>query len=317
MEKNERKEFLYYYESRQNPNGDPGFENQPRLMPDGRILVTDVRVKRTMRDYAKNKLGKTIFVDISEKGEPIMAYKRAKEIVGELNRKNLIKLLTKTFDVPLFGALVPIQKEGEADEEANGYSFKVTGPVQLSLGRSINQPEIVNPTISSRFVGKEKKGGKHEHGTFGRFYSVDYALIKFQGAINPNNISEYWDEDRVWESFRQTEEMLFDCLWNGTNELVSRSKYPQRSVFYLEVTYDGVCYNDLGLLVDEKEEMKGKTITLDPSAFDFSRLLEALKKRKSKVRRVRLAACEELSEAAEKFADKVKGIGIKTELIEC
>ena len=37
MNANEKKEILFYYESRQNPNGDPGFENQPRLMPDGTL----------------------------------------------------------------------------------------------------------------------------------------------------------------------------------------------------------------------------------------------------------------------------------------
>jgi Cas7 group CRISPR-associated protein Csh2 len=59
--KNLKKELLFYYESRQNPNGDPGFENQPRLMSDGTIMVTDVRIKRTIRDYAKNKYGVTLF----------------------------------------------------------------------------------------------------------------------------------------------------------------------------------------------------------------------------------------------------------------
>ncbi|HXX96253.1 MAG TPA: type I CRISPR-associated protein Cas7 [Candidatus Bathyarchaeia archaeon] len=56
MEKNHRKEILFYYESRQNPNGDPGFENQPRLMSDGTIMVTDVRIKRTIRDYVAQDL---------------------------------------------------------------------------------------------------------------------------------------------------------------------------------------------------------------------------------------------------------------------
>ena len=54
-------EILFYYESRQNPNGDPGFENQPRLMPDDTIMVTDVRIKRTIRDYARDVKGETLF----------------------------------------------------------------------------------------------------------------------------------------------------------------------------------------------------------------------------------------------------------------
>ncbi|MCX8175256.1 MAG: type I CRISPR-associated protein Cas7 [Candidatus Micrarchaeota archaeon] len=321
MEKNERKEFLFYYESRQNPNGDPGFENQPRLLPDGRILVTDVRIKRTIRDYAKKKFGKVLFVDFGDDGNPVKADKRAKEILGETN--DFTKLLTETFDVPLFGALVPIPKKGKKDdaesEGAGGASFKVTGPIQFSLGRSVNQPEILNPIISSHFVGKEK-GGEQEHGTFGRFYSVDYALIKFQGAINPNNLSEYWSKekgDKAWKAFQENEKIFFDCLWNGTNELTTRSKYPQRSVFYFEVTYDGVCYNDLDVLVRENENLKSKITELNPAGFDFSRLIKAMEKRKGKIKKVALAACEELEDVARDLSSSLKKTGLEIEWRKC
>ena len=63
-------EILFYYESKQNPNGDPGFENQPRMMPDDTIMVTDVRIKRTIRDYARDILGETLFVDYDKDGHP-------------------------------------------------------------------------------------------------------------------------------------------------------------------------------------------------------------------------------------------------------
>ena len=63
MNVDNKKEILFYYESKANPNGDPGFDDQPRLMNDGTIMVTDLRLKRTIRDHAKNNLNKTIFVD--------------------------------------------------------------------------------------------------------------------------------------------------------------------------------------------------------------------------------------------------------------
>ncbi len=106
-------EILFYYESRQNPNGDPGFENQPRLMPDDTILVTDVRIKRTIRDYAKDVLGETIFVDYGLDGNATTADKRAEEIVGDIKKEAdpLLRLITSTFDIPLFGALVTIRSD--------------------------------------------------------------------------------------------------------------------------------------------------------------------------------------------------------------
>ena len=57
MNVDHKKEILFYYQSiRANPNGDPGFEDQPRLMSDNTILVTDLRLKRTIRDHARDTL---------------------------------------------------------------------------------------------------------------------------------------------------------------------------------------------------------------------------------------------------------------------
>ena len=47
---------------------------------------------------------------------------------------------------------------------------------------------------------------------------------------------------------------LINCLWNGTNELITRSKFPQRSIFYFEIEYDSHIYNDLPLLVEDSDE---------------------------------------------------------------
>ncbi|MDR2719668.1 MAG: type I CRISPR-associated protein Cas7, partial [Nitrososphaerota archaeon] len=202
-----KKELLFYYESKQNPNGDPGFENQPRLMSDGTIMVTDVRIKRTIRDYAKNKYGATLFVDFGEGGTPVKADERAKEILGD-NLDNAIKgLAVKTFDVPLFGGLVTIRAK-------KGSFQKLTGPVQFAIGRSINQVQVLNPMITGRFVGKEKKGNiqgdekQEQFSTFGKFYAVDYALIKIQGAVNPLNLGEYLEDIDVMESFKKAENKL-------------------------------------------------------------------------------------------------------------
>ena len=82
MNPEHKKEILFYYESdHANPNGDPGFENMPRLVQDGTILVTDVRIKRTIRDYAKNVLpNETLFVERKKEGESIKADERVKEL---------------------------------------------------------------------------------------------------------------------------------------------------------------------------------------------------------------------------------------------
>ena len=324
-----KKEFVFYYESRQNPNGDPGFENQPRLMPDGTILVTDVRVKRTIRDYAKNRYGETLFVDFGEDGVPVTADQRAEEI---FRSKGLIKkgeklksfkgdimqeLLINTFDTSLFGALVTIRGEKKGlseDEEGKSGSKKLTGPVQLGIGRSVNQVQVINPMISGRFVGKVKEG-QEQFSTFGKFYSVEYALIKIQGAVNPMNLDQYLDNPKITKKFLESEERLFECLWNGTNSLITRSKFPQRSIFYLEVTYDAVVYNDLPLLMKDDESLKGKVTGLSQHPLDCEKLVSTLRARKAKVKEVRVAACRELASDVSELVEHLKAEGIATKII--
>lgn len=219
----------------------------------------------------------------------------------------------------MFGGLVTIR----SDKSGSGSSQKLTGPVQFAIGRSINQVQVLNPLIVGRFVGKEKKsvsqsGGEQEQfSTFGRFYAVDYALIKIQGAINPTNLGEYLEDDAVVQNFKDSESKLFSSLWEGTNALITRSKFPQRSIFFLEVTYDGSIYNDLPLLVEEDSALKGSVSGLTASPLKFDKLLEALKTRKAKIKKVRLAACKELLKDTQKLETDIKALGISAvELIE-
>jgi hypothetical protein len=167
--------------------------------------------------------------------------------------------------------------------------------------------------ISSRFVGREKEG-KEQFGTFGKFYSVEYALIKIQGVVNPSNLGNYLADKEVLKRYSEAESKLFDCLWNGTNALVSRSKYPQRSIFFLEVSYDGAIYNDLPVLVEETDLLRGKISSLPENPLNFDRLVDALAARK-RVLKVRVASCRELLTDASNLITKMKEKQIPAEVI--
>jgi CRISPR-associated protein Csh2 len=302
-------EILFYYESKQNPNGDPGFENQPRMMPDDTIMVTDVRIKRTIRDYARDILGETLFVDYDKNGSPTTADGKTKEILGSLSGDVISGLLKKTFDVPLFGALVTIRKG--SDEETG--SAKLTGPLQFGNSRSVNKVQIINPTIVGRFVGKEKTG--KQFSTFGKFYSVEFALIKVQGAINPNNLGKYSEDKEITKKFNEKISMIPDCLWNGTNKLITRSKYPQRSILYIDVSYKNQIYNDLPNLVNESKELQGMAKNLGESPFDFSKLIDTLSKRKSEIEMVQLRGAEDIAEDVDSLGAKLKSKGIPVKIL--
>jgi len=297
-----KKEILFYYESRQNPNGDPGFENQPRLMPDETIMVTDVRIKRTMRDYAQTKHGQTLFVDYGKDGKPTTADKRAKEIVGGKKGDLILGLLEKTFDVPLFGALVTIR------DKKKGGSQKLTGPLQFGISRSVNKVNIINSTITGRFQGKVEK-----QTTIGKFYFVEYALIKVHGFLNPQNLGEYGKNEKIRKIFEEKTGMIFDCMWYGTNELVTRSKSPQRSILYIEVSYKDTIYNDLPDLVVEREDLKKRAMELGRSPFIFKKLIDTLSKRKESIDEVRVCGASKIEEDVDQLVSALKSKGISVE----
>jgi len=339
MDLTSRKEIVFFYESiRANPNGDPGFDNQPRMYPDNTVMVTDVRIKRTIRDYAKKASGGEcdIFVDYTDNHKAVEAKVRAEEILkkhdwikpkaeGENEPKpkpgSLLKeidvskiisgLLCKTFDVPLFGALVPIS------ENKSG-SAQITGPCQFGMGKSVNEADIITRQISSHFASSDKK----QHGTFGVDHVVDYALIKTIATINPVNLELSNIEKRLGKegenikkeietNFINSESKLLQYLWEGTTDLVSRSKFQQRSILAVEVEYSR-SYGDLDTLIGSRDglkrnadnddefgferlgspdtsETKHHATDLSHIEFGFKRLIATLNKRSENVRNVRIA----------------------------
>ena len=320
MNPEHKKEILFYYESdHANPNGDPGFENMPRLVQDGTILVTDVRIKRTIRDYAKNVLKETLFVERKKEGQAVKADDRIKElgITGDM----IDGLLKITFDTPLFGALVPIRvkKKGKKDQELEdddaqeSGSAKLTGSVQFGLGKSVNEPEILTPSITSAFQGKDTTS-KKTFATIGKFSIVDYALIKIHGGVNPMNFGDYYEQAK--EIFTDKESKLFSCLWNGTNELITRSKWRQKSIFYIDVTYKSGIYNDLALLIKENPSMIGRGVRkLSDKPFEFKDLIDVMKARKENIVEVRARGSEEIKSDIKSLINNLKTLGINAEEI--
>src|SRR5215218_8949631 len=122
-----RREFFFCYDFRMgNPNGDPD-ENRPRILPDGTYYVTDVRLKRFVRDYLKSQ-GHDILVDnvegrttnltgrvgayLKEKGQP------------EANGRDLVDIILKSFvDARMFGSTLAF-KRGEEEGEVKAREWK-------------------------------------------------------------------------------------------------------------------------------------------------------------------------------------------------
>ena len=109
-----RHEFLFLYDIKMgNPNGDPD-ENRPRVLPDGSFYVTDVRLKRFIRDYLKTqtflqngqKVPYEILVDTVE-GKTTNLTNRVAEYLKKTGKKQcqgkeLVNILLDAFMMPVF-----------------------------------------------------------------------------------------------------------------------------------------------------------------------------------------------------------------------
>lgn len=237
-----RSEIIFLYNVKDaNPNGDPLDENRPRIDEETGInLVTDVRLKRTIRDYLHNFKDEEIFVREIEYGDGYIqdAKQRAEDFlpadtsmpVGLNEKKKVIDegVLSACIDVRLFGATIPISSTKStkgADEEKKG-SITHTGPVQFKIGRSMHKVYVKH----FRGTGAFASGKGATQKTFREEDFLPYSLINFYGIINENVASETRLTERDISA-------LMDAMWNGTKNLISRSKAGQVPRLLVKVNY--------------------------------------------------------------------------------
>jgi len=286
-----RSEILFLYDAKDiNPNGDPMDENKPRIDEElGINIVTDVRLKRTIRDYLHDFKKQEILVrEIEyEVGKIQDAKLRAedflkkdgkkidkKEIKTLAEMKNLIlkNILKECIDVRLFGGTIPIEKS--ANEKS---AITLTGPVQFRMGRSLHRVEVVHIKGTGAFAseaGKEQK-------TFRDEYILPYSLICFYGIIN-ENASKYshLTEDDV--------DLLLEGMWNGTKSLISRSKIGQMPHLLLRVIYKEENYHigdlDKKIHVKYEEGMSDEKIrSVKDFKLDVTELWKSIEENKDKI----------------------------------
>ncbi|NHZ84461.1 MAG: type I-B CRISPR-associated protein Cas7/Csh2 [Planctomycetia bacterium] len=220
-----RSELLFCYDvTDANPNGDPLDENKPRIDEEAGInFVTDVRLKRTIRDYFfehkgyNGENGKDIFVrskfvkDEDESSGLQDGKLRAKDF-----RENKNEILEICIDIRLFGGVLPL----------SGDSITFTGPTQFKIGRSLHKVEMKHIQGTGAFAGK---AGKKQN-TFREEYILPYSFIAFHGIINQNAAKHT-------KMTTDDEQLLLEGMWLGTKNLISRSKFGQMPRLLVKVNY--------------------------------------------------------------------------------
>lgn len=286
-----RSEIVFLYDIKDaNPNGDPMDENKPRMDEETGInIVTDVRLKRTIRDYLYNFKKQEIFVReieykpgkiqdakmraedfLTKKGEKLDKKKLSLEEMKSSIYQNIIQ---QCIDLRLFGATVPLEKSPKEKS-----SLILVGPVQFRFGRSLHKVEMVHIKGTGAFASEAGKAQK----TFREEYILPYSLISFYGIINENAA-------KTTNLLESDVSMLLEGIWNGTKNLISRSKIGQMPRLLLRVIYREKNYHigdlDKKIVLDsEKDDVEIRNVS--EVRLDISKLIETLQACKEKIEKI-------------------------------
>lgn len=167
-----------------NPNGDPLNGNRPRIDYNGIGEMSDVCLKRKIRNRLMD-MGESIFVQSNDyKNDDYTSLRSRAE--GELDKeafKDTEKLRTQAcetwFDVRAFGQLFAFK--GGA---AKGLSLGIRGPVSIHSAFSVDPVNISTIQIT-KSVNSEGDGTTKGSDTMGSKHRVDFGLYTFAGSINP------------------------------------------------------------------------------------------------------------------------------------
>lgn len=279
----QRSEILFLYEiENANPNGDPLDENRPRFdNEDATVIVSDVRLKRTIRDYwyeykgYNGGNGKDIFVRETKYADGDKEYVSDGKRRATAFSESREKVLDMCIDIRVFGGVLPLKND----------SITLTGPVQFQMGRSLNKTEIVTEQGTGAFASGDKKG----QATFRTEYKVPYALIGFNGVINEKaaQYSKMSDGDKA---------LLKEGIWDGTKNLISRSKFGQNPILLLIVNYKDSFYignlRQRLKLITEKNDLGIRGLA--DLKLDISAVIKELKANKEKIDSVEIRFDERL-----------------------
>ena len=210
MEKlDKRYDFVLYFDVKDgNPNGDPDAGNLPRIDAEtGNGIVTDVCLKRKVRNYVQITKGSEAGYDIFVKEKAVLnkemdkvfeelkidaSAKAKKPAKGEDIEKGRTGMCKKFFDIRTFGAVL----------STGANAGQVRGPVQFTFARSIDPVVSFEHSITRMAVTKEEDIDKER--TMGRKYTIPYGLYKAYGFVSPHFASTTGfgkeDLDLLWEA---------------------------------------------------------------------------------------------------------------------
>lgn len=177
-----------------NPNGDPLSGNRPREDYDGYGEVTDVCIKRKLRNRLAD-LGENVFVisqdnasdgfnSLRERADACEALKQAKK--AKDREAFVAAACDEWIDVRSFGQLFAYS--GASKKDGTGVSVGIRGPVSVHSAFSVDPIVIedvqITKSVNSETATNESGDSKKSSDTMGMKYRVPFGLYLIKGSIN-------------------------------------------------------------------------------------------------------------------------------------
>ena len=283
------------------PNRDPLAESDARRIfdeADGRISLSDVSVKRDVRDYLIAKFSKEgnhanhVYVrevrDDKNKllGRASLADKLREEVGDEAKDLKYKKLLTQyALDIRAFGVTFSVSKE----------KFDLTGPIQLAWAHSMHPVETryaqgttVMPSKDVKDASGAEGDKAKEQGTIWSSYTLPFAVFMGAGVINASIAKETGLSG-------EDVELILEGLWRGTQHRQARGRGIQQPQFLIHIEYKnpffriGDLTEDLSLEPDaETWRSSDAPSSISGVKLDISNLAQTLQRNKDNIERCRV-----------------------------
>ena len=163
-----------------NANGDPLNGNRPRTDYNGFGEISDVCIKRKIRNRMQD-LGHKVFVQSDDRcndGCGSLSERAAAVLKGVKNREEYAQKACETWmDVRTFGQVFAFK-----GKDAGGVSVGVRGPVSIHQAVSVSPIEVQSLQITKSVNGEP--GEKRSSDTMGMKHFVQFGLYELKGSIN-------------------------------------------------------------------------------------------------------------------------------------
>ena len=189
-----------------NPNGDPLNGNRPRTTIDGLGEISDVCIKRKVRNRLQD-MGQKVFVQSDDRADD--GFKSLRERADSVTKdcskdenKFIERVCSEWIDVRAFGQLFAFKGTG-----SGGLSIGIRGPVSIRPAFSVCPVDVTSTQIT-KSVNSEKSDKKGSD-TMGMKHRVEHGLYIIRGSINPQLASKTGFSDEDAEVLKEALRTLF------------------------------------------------------------------------------------------------------------